>query len=260
MASFRRNVLLVLWLVAASPSAVAGAFLMEEGETQAIATLRASSTARVFDAYGRAASTPRFAKTELNTLAEHGYWRDLTLIAQLSVADVASRASGMRERGWAGGAFGGRLRLFDLGASVLSVQALALTPDAFDRAGLGGARRAGADLRLLYGKPFTLLGMGGFLSVEGGARLYGGGRAEARFETALGVRPGENWLVLAQSYLSASRRDDFHRYGQAALKSDLSVVYRIDARWSAQVGYGATTLGRSTAAMSGPFAALWARF
>lgn len=260
MASFRRIVLFLSWLVAASTSALAGAFLMEEGETQAIATLRASSAARVFDAYGRASSAPRFAKTELTALAEYGYSRDLTLILQSSVADVASRASGAHARGWAGGDFGGRLRLFDFGASVLSVQALALTPGALDRAGLGGARRAGADLRLLFGKPFTLLGMGGFLSVEGGARLYGGGRAEARFETTLGVRPGENWLILAQSYLSASRRDDFHRYGQAALKSDLSVVYRIDARWSAQVGYGATTLGRSTAAMSGPFAALWARF
>ena len=160
MASFRRIVLFLSWLVAASTSALAGAFLMEEGETQAIATLRASSAARVFDAYGRASSAPRFAKTELTALAEYGYSRDLTLILQPSVADVASRASGAHARGWAGGDFGGRLRLFDFGASVLSVQALALTPGALDRAGLGGARRAGADLRLLFGKPFTPLGMG----------------------------------------------------------------------------------------------------
>jgi hypothetical protein len=251
---------LALLPLGAAPAA-AGAFLLEEGQTQIIATARFSGAAAEFDAYGRVKPLPDYRKFELTALAEYGLTRDLTLILQSAVEDVRSRSGdGAHEAGLGVSALGGRMRLLNFGGSVLSVQAVALLPGSVGGTGLDETRRAGADVRLLAGKPFAVFGRSGFVSFEAGYRVRLGGLEEWRAEATMGLRPSPSWLLLSQAYFTAAPRDEFGRRNVLRLKSDISVVYRLSPRWSAQAGYGATVYGHAAAREAGPFMAAWSRF
>lgn len=251
---------LALLPLSATPAA-AGAFLLDEGQTQIIATARFSGAAAEFDAFGRVKPLPDYRKFELTALAEYGVTRDLTLILQTSGEDVRSRAEPSRhEAGLGVSEFGARMRLLDFGDAVLSVQAVALLPGSVGGDGLDETRRAGADVRLLAGKPFSAFGWTGFASVDAGYRVRVGGMEEWRAEATMGLRPRPNWLMLTQTYFTAAQRDEFGRRNVLRLKSDISAVYQFSPRWSVQAGYGATVYGRAAAREAGPFMAAWSRF
>lgn len=242
-------------------TAEAGAFLLAEGEAQVITTGRFSGAAVEFNAHGRVRPLPAYSKFELTGRAEYGLTRDLTLIFQTAGEHVRSRAGvGARESGLALTEIGARARLAEFAGAVLSAQAVALAPGTLGRGGFDEARRAGLDARALVGRPFTAFGVAAFASLEAGYRARGGRLSEWRVETALGWRFSENWMVLTQAYFAAGRESPRARRDFLRLKSDMSAVYRINSRWSAQLGVGGTTFGRNCAREAGPFVAVWARF
>jgi|GEM_PF-6196000 hypothetical protein len=260
MSSVCRFLLIVgFWVLAGA--AQAGAFLLGEGEAQLITSGRFSGAAIEFDARGRVRPLPAYRKFELTARAEYGLTRDLTLIFQAAGEHVRSRAAlGARESGLTVSEIGARARLANPGDAVVSAQIVGLAPGTLGRIGFDEARRAGFDARLLVGTPFTAFGVAGFAGLEGAYRARGGGLSEWRVETTLGWRFSERWLVLTQAYFAAGRESAVSHRNFLRLKSEMSAVFRINSRWSMQLGVGATTFGRNCAREAGPFAAVWARF
>lgn len=256
------------------------------GEGLVIVTTSFAEATKAYDARGKLVSAPSYDKFETRAYVEYGLFEQLTLVAESSymrfrgaspsrqLDDLAilteearvgaplflpAGASGARYAGIGSGWLGGRLRLFELGPTTLSLQASirAATPSA--RKFLDMKGRLQADARLQFGWPIQVRGIPGFGEAQLGYRSDGQSGGEIRADITCGARPFDRLLLLAQSYTVVAP-GDFGSTFMASQKFQLSAVYDLTQKISVQLGVLAAVRGVNDAAERGVVSALWYRF
>lgn len=267
MAVSRIGVRLALLLGAAfAPAAAcAGAWTLPEGAGQVLLNATASEATRAFDGGGHLQPTPRYSKTELQALMEYGVTDWLTAIVApgLQRITIAPPVDAQRT-GFGTSEVGARTRLMSGADWVLSGQGTLRLPGTFDTGNPAAAGYTGVevDLRVLYGRSFSLGGWPAFVDVQLAQRFRTGGPPdETRIDLTLGVRPAARWLILAQSFNVISQGSGsalFPAYDYEKLQ--LSAVYDLTAQWVLQGGVFTTFAGRNALQENGLVLGVWYRF
>jgi len=265
----------------------AGAFLQRPGEGIVILSTSFADAHKAYDARGRLVAAPSYAKFETQAYVEYGLVDALTFVAESSymrfrgsdgsrqleqlqflTAEALAGAplylpagvgGGARYEGLGAGWFGGRLRLLEWGATVLSVQASlrAATPGA--QTYLDMKRRLQEDARLQLGWPIEIFGISGFGEAQLGFRSSGQSGDELRGEMTFGLRPIDGVLLLAQSFIAFSPWNGSAPF-MASQKAQLSAVCDVTKEVAVQIGVRASLRGVNDSAERGLLGALWYRF
>ncbi len=125
----------------------------------------------------------------------------------LLIAEAKARAplsltapSGPHFMGLGLGAIGARVRLFEVGNYVISLEASLRAASPSARRFLDMKDQWQADARLQIGRPIEIFGLPGFLDGQIGYRSRGQAGDEIRADVTCGLRPFDRWLLLAQSF------------------------------------------------------------
>ena len=261
----RSSLLAAVSLASPPPTALAGAFLLPEGQGQLIAGVGYTEGSRRFEPSGQVVAAPTVRKLDAGGYLEYGLTSWLSLIAAPTLAHETGVPATNTITGSDSSAFGARLQLLGGAGSVLAVQALVQPPigagGTAAQLAEGGARSLAVDLRVLGGHAFTLFGLAAFADVEPGVRLYADPLPnEARLDLAFGVRPLARLLVLVQDFSVLAPRAGPLVSSTSYSKGQASLVYDFSTRWSGQVGVVRTIAGRNALRETGPLFAVWYRF
>jgi hypothetical protein len=270
-----------------STASHAGAFLQRPGEGIVIVSTSFAEAHGAYDSRGRLVSAPAYDKFETQTYVEYGLLDAVTLVAessymrfrgsgasrqldQLALLTEQARAgaalylppgigAGARYEGLGAGWLGARLKLLDLGPTILSAQGSLRSATDSARKFLDMKDRVQADARLQLGWPIELLGYQGFSEAQIGYRSAGQNGAEIRAELTTGLRPLDDVLLLAQGFFYFSP----WAYGDAftaSHKLQVSAVYDLTREIAVQIGARAAIRGINDSAERGLIGALWYRF
>lgn len=281
-----RLFLLRLFLCSAflASQAQAGAWLFPEGQGQVIVTTTFADARNAYDPKGRLIRTPSYRKFETRAYLEHGVTDWLTVAAEGSYLDFHGAAqpqnllglwiaeakaglpptvaapSGPRYTGAGLGAIGARVKLFDYGPYIFSLEAsLRGGASASARKFLDMREPYQADARLQMGRSFDLWGFPGFIDTQIGYRSAGQAGDEIRADFTCGVRPFDNVLLLAQSF-SAFTPGAPAAIFVASQKFQLSGVWDFSKSLSLQAGVAAAPTGVNAPAERGVITAVWLRY
>ncbi len=216
-------------------AARAGAWLFPEGRGQLILSTGFASARNAFDASGRLVATPPYRKLEARAFLEHGLTDWLTVIGEgdamsfhgapatydvleLLIAEAkaglpfyAPPPRAVKYEGLGQGALGARLRLFEAGDYVFSIEGRLRAASPQARRYLDMRDPLQVDARLLIGRSFSLFGLKGFLDGQIGFRSRGQNGDEVRVDLTAGLRPFDSLLLMAQELFGGSparRRGD----------------------------------------------------
>lgn len=242
-----------LCVLASTRSAVAGAFLLLEGQGQFIAGVGYSEGSRRFDPSGQAVPAPAYRKAEASGYLEYGLTSWLSLVVAPTPAHESGAPATNSVTGSDSSAFGARLQLYGAPGRVIALQALVQPPI--------GAEGAATDIRLMLGQAFEIWRWAAFIDIEPGARLRGDPwPTEARLDLSAGVRPADRALLLLQDFNSLAPSGGPLIARQSYSKLQISIVYDLSRVWSVQLGAFRTIAGRNAIRETGPLAAVWYRF
>ncbi len=239
----------------AASAPVQAGFLASEGTTQLISSGAISGFSRSFDPSGRIRRSGTFSKNSFDTHVSHGWNADLTLVGQMSsdrlmpaiINDPGAVAS------WSA-LVGARMPIWRGANSIISVQALAGVGREASNIGATGVAR------LMFGHSLHVINMPAFADLQLGVRFGApGARHELRFDATFGVKPVEDWLVLAQVF-SAFRLEGEGAPSSMRVKTQVSLVWQFSQTWAAQAGAFTTVFGVNSAQESGIVLGLWRRF
>jgi hypothetical protein len=243
----------------------AGAWLMEEGHGQAVATGTASHATEAFDSTRSLTPTPRYTKTELGVLFEYGITGWFTAILSPGVQHIAIAAPIDASRsGWGYSEFGGRLRIAQGDSWVVSGQTTMRIPGTADTNNPAAIGYTGheIDVRALFGTSFQIGAWPAFIDLQAAQRFRSGGPPdEFRFDTTFGVRPHPQWMILTQTFSVVSEgagsalfpSNDYH-------KLQMSVVHDLTPNVAVQLGAFTTFNGRNALQENGALVGLWYKF
>jgi hypothetical protein len=236
---------------------------MPPGDGQIISYAAFSGSSRAFDAQGRLIPVPDYQKFELGTYVEYGLTGWLTLVAAPSYDRISNPPPGQSYTGLGESAIAARVGLLSSETSVFSFQAGFLTPGGSlaDSLGPFGVHRAASvDIRGLAGSNIAILGMEGFVDVEGAYRAFGAGQpSEWHLDLTAGLRPFPGILAMLQSFsVLSSGSAQYHHYSWTKLQP--GIVFDVSPQWAVQIGGFATVAGVNAGRELGPLAALWYRF
>ncbi|MGD2134429.1 MAG: hypothetical protein PVI23_16685, partial [Maricaulaceae bacterium] len=161
------------------------------------------------------------------------------------------------QSGFASSQIGARWLLARGAPGVASVQGALVAPGRVENVlnqplGEGGMA---AEARLLLGRGWN----GGFAEAQAGYRWRGGGDIdELRFDATVGLRPSNDWMVMAQSFSIIAEDNDIGRPNESH-KAQLSVVRTLTERMSVQIGARGSYAGRNVVEERGAFVSLWLR-
>jgi protein XagA len=263
--------LLFIFIVFWCAPARAGAFMQPTGQGQIISQLAFSEAGRAYDSLGRAAAIPAWRKFELSSYGEYGVADWLTVIGEPSW--FSFRAPTPRPSTYFGplgsqtisrvgvAEAGARVRLFEWDDNVLSAQATGRYA-----AGGGAAepyidmgRRAQADVRLLLGRKFEIMGLAGYSDMQVAFRTKGPFGNQLRFDMTYALQPFARTTLMLQSFtvLTPGRLG-----GRFALSQKLqgSVLFEVTDWLSLQVGALMAMRGVNSAAEKGIVSGVWLRF
>jgi hypothetical protein len=243
-------------------AALGGAWTMPAGQGQAIETLFGWGGSGA--PYGGVAS-PNENKFESQTYVEYGLTDRLTAIGDLVVQRY--QLSAPTKDAFFGLDYSGaglRAKLWSNEAWVVSLEGSAYLSGAHDptKPAQAGDTGPAADVRALIGRNLTLFGLPAFLDAEGGFRFRTDGPPdEWRADLTLGV----NWTARSQIFVQAFNTisNGAGAPGFSAWEShigQLSVVQKLDDKWSVQVGGFGTMFHRNTNSEYGGLIAVWRRF
>lgn len=235
--------------------AEAGAWPAEKGKTQVIAKYERTTAAKGYGVSGKHVTIPKRRDENLSVFVEHGLTPRLTLQGKAGLTRGRDPAVDYSGRGPVEVGLRWAVRRTD--NSSLAVYLGAGEAGAGRAAGYAAPGQGSLDLeaRVFYGRSATLGGKPVFVDLQA-ARLRREGLAdETRFDATLGLRPDDDWLVLAQTYAGQADRSPVR---SRWLKAEFSVV-RSFGDWSVQGGWRDTIAGRDTARDRGVVLALWRR-
>ena len=240
----------------------AGAWPMPEGHVQSISSVSYDAAERVFGPAGLDDGAPLdFSKVEASVFVEWGVSDRLTLVFQpvaQSVTIETDDGGVESQSGAASSQIGARWLLAEGRPGVFSAQASLVAPGEVENvidAPLGEGGLA-AEARLLAGRGWS----GGFLEAQAGYRWRGGEYAdELRLDASVGLRPTENWQVIAQSFSTIAAEEIRPDREVESHKAQLSVVRNLTDVWAIQVGARGSYAGRNTVDERGVFVSMWLR-
>jgi hypothetical protein len=248
-------------------AAWAGAWPMEEGRRQTISSATYDAADSGFDAGGDASLSADFEKIESSIYLEWGVTDRLTLFAQPTVQQVSSvdeNGELHQASGFGSSQVGAQVLIARGFGGVLSAQGALVAPGAAEnvisaRLGEGGAA---SDLRLAAGRGWGGEHSGVWIEGQVGHRWrFDEYPNEARLDATFGVRASPNWMVMAQSFsLWREAETAVSLRESRSHKAQLSLVRKIDDRWSVQLGGFGTYAGRNVVEERAAFLALWRRF
>jgi protein XagA len=259
------NLLAIGVAALAAAEAHAGAWTLRKGEGQAIAGVIATKSTHAFDDDGDTVSIPTYDKVEAGIFVEYGAtdWLTLLVSPELLSVDIASPVNA-QSTGPGYLDLGARARLWSDATSVFSTQIVGSLPgqhDKYDPAEIGNTD-AELDLRLLYGRSFTLANCEAYFDGQLAYRFrFDDPPNEVRIDLTLGVRPHPRLTLLAQSFntISDGTANNIFEDGREH-KIQLSAVWNLTENWAVQLGGIATIAGEEALAQRGVVAALWRRF
>lgn len=268
-----------------STACLAGAYLQRPGEGLIILTTGFATADKAYDAHGKLVSARAYSKFETRAYVEYGLIEPLTLVAESSYLRFrgSPRERGLEDieilkqealagaplvlpelqrphyYGLGASWLGARLRLFEWGPTVLSVQGSLRAAAAPARKYVDQRERLQLDARLQGAVPIQLFGIGGFGEAQLGYRSDGQSGGEIRADITYGIRPLDPILLLAQSFTVVAPAN-FGATFMASQKFQLSVVYDVTQRVSVQIGALAAVRGVNESAERGLVSAVWYRF
>lgn len=248
--------LLAALVTAAGGPALAGAWPMPKGQTQAIFKYEQQSAEQAFDPFETTVAIPERRDDSLSLWVERGLTRSLTFQGKASYGQGEDGALSYDGRGPI--ELGLRQVVFRRERAVVSVYAGAAFAGEGRNAGyaLPGQGNGDLELRVLIGNERRLFGRPVFEEVQV-ARLFRRGLPnEVRMDSTVGVRLSPRWLLLAQTYAGQAEAEPVKPWW---FKAEASLVRRAGP-WSFQAGWRQTLAGRDTPIDSGPVIAVWRRF
>jgi hypothetical protein len=240
----------------------AAAWLQAPESWQAISTVLYTDASHTFDV----AQPTHFQRMLLQTDINYGWNDRLTLFAHTETAFVHLRDP-WRAFDTVSNAFEGGAR-YQLGAGllrdydVLSVEAMARTAGAFNSsvsagaAGAAGGQAGG--VRLLYGTPYKLAGLNGFVNMEAGMRFLAPPRPrEMQLDLTAGLWLTPANMVMVQSFnlISGPAHAPYSRF--RSHKMQLSWVWRIARNYAVQTGAYFSPAGANTLQENGLLLSVW---
>jgi len=245
-----------------APAARAGAWTLPKGEGQAIVTLGYSFASDAFDEGGRPIAIEPFEKFELRGFVEYGLtdWATIVVQPELRLIEQGVEES----EGLGRFDLGLRTRLWSDDYAVASIEGSVSAPGQTDELAPlnGGDTDWELELRGLYGRGFDLWSRHGFLDLQLGYRhRFSDPADEVIADLTLGLDVTERSLAVVQSFNRISVGSaQFPFEDTQEHKVSVSTVYRVDDRWSLQIGSQATAYGRNVLRERGVFAAIWSKF
>jgi len=248
-------------LLATPDAATAGAWTQKAHHWQIITSFDFARALDGYDDKGAAKAPIKFIKFNSRNLIEYGWSDKLTLFAapEYVVAEsiwadktpVVAKALSIEA--------GARYRLLD-SFGVLSLQASYRSSGAFDLSNSRSIDTASiAELRMLYGTNFTLWSRNGFGDIELAERDITHPRPnETLLDLTGGLWFGEKTMVMLQSFnvVSGGDADPPDTYFRTH-KIELSVVHKISARWSVQLGAFVSPAGQNSLVEQGFTLGFW---
>lgn len=246
-------------VVAAPTPALAGAWPMPDGETQAIAKLEWMRAEQGYDPDGALAPLPApREETVASLFVEHGLTDRLTL--QLKGEWQSGRDAFVDYAGWGPTEIGLRWQAWGDERTSVSLYLGHAFAGEGRNAGYAapGAGEGDWEVRLLAGRSAQVRRLGGrpaFVEAQAARRFRQGLPDEARLDLTAGLDLDTRWTILVQGY-----------GGQALdgaeaswLNGEISVVRRW-GDWRLQAGWRHHLAGVETPAQGGPVVAVWRRF
>lgn len=246
----------------------AGAFLQEPGKGQIIITSRFEQSDRHFDGAGKLQPVRAYRKFEFQVWMEYGLSDDLTLIVAPSMTHLSSsmpptpvQAEMNVRNGFGHMEAGARIRLHQSGYGVFSVQATVRVGAKLHgiHAPLVRQEANEMDVRLLYGRNFSLGRATGYFDAQTGYRMRAGHADEWRADLTAGFNIYRNWLLLLQNFNLVAQRT-IRDPAKRSHKFQSSLVYRLTPNWSVQAGVFTTLAARNARRDHGMIAAVWRKF
>lgn len=248
----------ILLLVMVPVQAVAGAWTLERGRTNAFVTSSFTYGDHGFDDDGRLVTVPEYRKFNLQGVVEHGVRDWLTAIAkgelrEETVYETVSSGSILfdptvstttvpMQRTYGSVAGGARVRLHKAPRWVVSAEALG-SSGGFDTAGTAAASDSPAvEARALFGFGHQLFGRPVFVDAQAGyrARLSDDEPDEVLLDLTLGAQVLPRWMALAQTFSTFETSGGTHYH-----KASGSIVRKINDHLSVELSANATVYGRN---------------
>lgn len=262
------------------------AWLREEGTWFVADSISTYRTNHFIDNAGRSRQQPTFTKWEWNGYAEYGLRDDVTLGTNLFFhrlsADYAhytptspvAQTGNDSNYGLADSEFFLRKRLWRgefLGRdTVFSIQPLIKLPSWYYEGGnpRGGTDNFDAELRLLVGYHFTFLEREHFSAVSIAYRKrMGDWRDQVKSEATIGLNLTDRIMFLMQNFTTQRVERSYHSINSSAtvndydlVKTQLSIVYKLNERTHIQLGGFEHIQARNTGDGGGFLLSLWKEF
>lgn len=197
---------------------------------------------------------------------EYGVSDNLTLLVdsafqRFSDGHLSTDPSGLRmDKAMAGA----RVPLARWGSTIISAEAMAGSDAVYESTpkSIFASTRGAAEARLMLGQSFPLLGGDGFFALEAGGRWRAGPPAnEGILDATLGASLTPSWLLLLQSFTTASVDDAQAPYRRYLLsKAQASTAFRLtDGLWL-QAGAFGTVAHEDTGEERGGVVSIWWKF
>ena len=257
--------IIVMCVTSYATTALGGAWTLDEGTGQLIATATAMQASRVFTTGSDLQPIPHYNKDEAQALVEYGVtnWFTAMFAPSLQHVDIAAPFSGDRS-GLGYTDLGGRARIWSDASWVVSGQVLVRIPGTFDNTNTAaiGYTDTEVDIRGLAGYSFKAGTVPSFLDVEVAQRFrIGGPPDEFRTDISLGFQTTEKWLLLAQSFNVISEGAGTWGFGSYNYhKFQLCAVYALTKSTSLQLGGYSTYWGRNALQENGLVIGAWYKF
>lgn len=257
--------IIAMGLISHATTALAGAWMLDEGTGQLIVTGTAMQASRFFSTGSDLQPIPHYNKDEAQALVEYGLtnWFTAMFAPSLQHVDIAAPFSGERS-GIGYTDLGGRARIWSDASWVVSGQVLVRIPGAYDNSNPAaiGYTDPEVDIRGLVGYSFKAGTMPAFVDVEVAQRFrIGGPPDEFRTDVTFGVNVTDKWLLLAQSFNVTSEGAGSWGFGSFGYyKLQVSAVYAVTTKLSLQLGGYSTYWGRNALQENGLVTGVWYKF
>jgi len=263
MRCFEIGTIAVVLSLLPSPT-FAGAWTLDRGRIQQISGVTSSHASRGFDHSGKPKQKVQFNKLFVQNYFEYGLTDAVTLFVAPEFVTAQSNMSGgsgiARSQNTA---VEGGVRILLLShIGMLSIQSSVKTAGAFDMSvSANNAAGRQVELRLLYGKSFTVLGADGYADLQVSERWIHRPRPnEMTIDATAGVKLNRSTLLMVRMFNTISGGGGQPPYTfYRTHKLELSFVRQITNAWSFQLGAFLSPVGQNTIVEQGIGAAVWYR-